>query len=53
MVGYDVQKILIEDGKLSAVLIDRNFVAQNSRVVLKTTGFQDIYPDSVRITSAG
>lgn len=53
VVGYDVQKFLIEDGKLCAVLIDRNFVAQNIRVVLKTNGFQDIYHDSVRITSAG
>ena len=48
VVGYDVQKFLIEDGKLCAVLIDRNFVAQNIRVVLKTNGFQDIYHDSVR-----
>ena len=40
VVGYDVQKFLIEDGKLCAVLIDRNFVAQNIRVVLKTNGFR-------------
>lgn len=51
VVGYDVQKFLIEDGKLCAVLIDRNFVAQNIRVVIKNNGFQDIYHDSVLISS--
>lgn len=51
VVGYDVQKFLIEDGKLCAVLIDRNFVAQNIRVVLKDNGFQDIYHDSILVSS--
>lgn len=51
VVGYDVQKFLIEDGKLCAVLIDRNFVAQNIRVVLKTNGFQDIYHNQILVSS--
>lgn len=51
VVGYDVQKFLIEDGKVCAVLIDRNFVAQNIRVVIKNNGFKDIYHDSVLISS--
>lgn len=52
VVGYDVQKFLIEDGKLCAVLIDRNLVAQNIRVVVKTTGFSDIYHKEVTVSSA-
>lgn len=51
VVGYDVQKFIIEDGKLSAVLIDRDFVAQNIRVIIKTNGFSDIYHDSVLLSS--
>ena len=51
VVGYDVQKFLIEDGKVCAVLIDRNFVADNIRVVIKTTGFNSIYHDSLLVSS--
>jgi len=51
IVGYDVQKFVVEDGKVCAILIDRNFVAQNIRVVIKNNGFQDIYHDNVIISS--
>jgi stage II sporulation protein D len=51
VVGYDVQKFVIEDDKVCAVLIDRNFVAQNIRVVIKTNGFSDIYHDSLLVSS--
>ena len=51
VVGYDVQRFVVEDGKVCAVLIDRNFVAENIRVVIKNNGFKDIYHDSVVVSS--
>lgn len=51
IVGYDVQKFLIQDGEVCAVLIDRDFVAKDIRVVIKNNGFQSIYHDSVTISS--
>ena len=51
VVGYDVQKFLVEDNKVCAIMIDRDFVAKNIRVVIKNAGFQDIYHDSLLITS--
>ncbi len=51
VVGYDVQKFLIQDGKVCAVLIDRDFVAKNIRVLIKDNAFEKIYHDSVTVSS--
>ena len=51
IVGYDVQKFLIQDGEVCAVLIDRDFVAKDIRVVIKDNGFQSIYHENVTISS--
>lgn len=51
IVGYDVQKFLIQDGEVCAVLIDRDFVAQDIRVVIKDNGFKSIYHESVTVSS--
>ncbi len=51
VVGYDVQKFVVEDGKICAILIDRNFVAENIRVIIRNNGFQDIYHENVLISS--
>lgn len=51
VVGYDTQKFVVEDGKICAILIDRNFVAENIRVIIRNNGFQDIYHENVLISS--
>lgn len=51
VVGYDVQKFVISDGKICGVMIDRNLVAENIRVVIKNTGFTGIYHDSILVSS--
>ena len=42
---------MVEDGKICAILIDRNFVAENIRVIIRNNGFQDIYHENVLISS--
>lgn len=52
LVGYDAQKFIVnEDGKVCAVVIDRDIQASNIRVLLKDTGFKDIYHDFINITT--
>ena len=54
LVGYDTQKfVLNEDGQICAVIIDRDVQATNIRVLIKTTGFEDIYHDYVTVSSTG
>lgn len=52
LVGYDAQKFIVnDDGRICAIVIDRDVQASNIRVLLKTTGFKDIYHDYITITS--
>ncbi|MBQ6814585.1 MAG: SpoIID/LytB domain-containing protein [Lachnospiraceae bacterium] len=52
LVGYDAQKfVLNEEGKICAIVIDRDVEASNIRVLLKTTGFSDIYHEYVTVKS--
>lgn len=52
LVGYDVQKfVLTDDGKICAIIIDRDVKATNIRVMIKTTEFEDIYHDYVTVSS--
>lgn len=52
LVGYDIQKFILNDeGKISAVAIDRDVNAKNIRVLIKSTGHTDMYHDSVTIES--
>lgn len=52
LVGYDAQQFVInEDGKICAIVIDRDVQASNIRVLLKTTGYKDIYHDYLTVSS--
>lgn len=52
LVGYDAQKFVVnDDGKICAIVIDRDVQASNIRVLLKTTGFKDMYHDYITITT--
>lgn len=52
LVGYDAQKFILNgDGKISAIVIDRDVTASNIRVMIKTDGFEEIYHKYVTIAS--
>lgn len=52
LVGYDIQKfILNDDNKISAIAIDRDVNAKDIRVLIRNTGYTDMYHDRVVITS--
>ncbi len=51
LVGYDNTDFVVSDGKISAALITESIKAENIRVLIKTTGYQNIYHDSVEFTA--
>ena len=52
MIGYDVQRFVLSDNQITAVVIDRDIDAVNIRVLLKNTGYEDIYHDEFSVTCA-
>ncbi len=53
LVGYDAQKFVVADGKIQAVVIDRDINAKNIRVLLRTEDFKGMYHDKVVVSSTG
>lgn len=51
LVGYAVTDFVISNDKISAALIKESPKAENIRVLLKTTGFKDIFHDKITLTS--
>ncbi len=52
LVGYDGQKfILNEDGKIAAIVLDRDLTASNIRVLIKTDGYKELLHDNVTISA--
>ncbi len=51
LVGYETTDFVVSGGKISAALIRESIKAENIRVLLHTTGFQDIYHSSVEFTA--
>ena len=52
LVGYDAQRFILDsEGKISAVIIDRDVQATNIRVILNTTGFKGLLHDSVTVVA--
>ena len=52
LVGYDSQKfILNEQGKIVAIVMDRDLTASNIRVLIKTNGYKELLHDYVTISS--
>ncbi len=52
MIGYDVQRFVVTDGQITAVIIDRDIDAVNIRVLLKSTGYEELYHDSFSVSCA-
>ncbi len=51
LVGYDNTDFVVSGGKLSAALITESIKAENIRVLIKTTGYKDIYHADVELTA--
>lgn len=51
LVGYETTDFVVSGGKISAALIRESIKAENIRVLLHTTGFDDIYHGSVKFTA--
>ncbi len=51
LIGYDVQRFVITDNKITAIVIDRDIDDTNIRVLLKNTGYADIYHDEFSVYS--
>lgn len=49
LVGYDIQKFVVEDKRICAALLVKSFDARNIRVLLMNTGFQSIFHDTVTL----
>ncbi|MCD8083723.1 MAG: SpoIID/LytB domain-containing protein, partial [Clostridiales bacterium] len=53
LVGYDMQQFVVAEGKICAVLTVRAFEADTIRVLLMTSGFSNMFHDSVTLVSDG
>ncbi len=52
LVGYDGQKFVLNDeGKIVAVVMDRDLTASNIRVLIKTDGYKELLHDYVTISA--
>lgn len=51
LVGYKNTNFIVSGGKISAALITESIKAENIRVLLKTTDFQNIYHKKVELTA--
>lgn len=53
VVGYDLAEFVVGDGKLCAALVRKTPDMQNIRVLIKSTGYADIFHDKVNIQVTG
>lgn len=51
VVGYENAEFVIVGDKICAAIITEPVVAENIRVLIKTTGFSDYYHSSIKLTS--
>lgn len=49
MIGYDFADFVLENGKVCAFLLARKEKMETIRVVLKTTGFNSVYHERIRL----
>lgn len=51
IVGYALQDFIVADGKICGAVISKPLNVENIRVILKTSGFKDIFHQNVSMTS--
>lgn len=52
IVGYDISKFIVAKGKVCGAIIGEELKEDNIRVILKTTGFKDIFYDTVEFMAS-
>jgi len=53
VLGYGAADYVVAEGKVCAVLICREIVPEDIRVLIKTTGYGEVYHESIRLTYQG
>ena len=53
LVGYELQDFIVADGKVCGAIILYPFEVKNIRIILRSTGFESIYHDTVEVTCEG
>ena len=53
VVGYDLQDFIVADGEVCGAVKNRVLQADNIRVIIKTTGYKDIFFDEVQFSADG
>lgn len=51
LVGYETTDFVVSGGKISAALIRESIKAENIRVLIKTSDFEDIYHGKIELTA--
>ncbi len=51
VIGYDLQDFIVAGGKICGAFLSKGFSPGNIRVLLKTTGYADIFHNKVSVTS--
>lgn len=50
IIGYDLQDFIVAAGKICGAIVSEGLTVGNIRVLIKTTGFTDIFHENVSIT---
>lgn len=51
IVGYNLQEFIVAEGKICGVVISEKLIADNIRVIIKTTGFKSLTHETVTLSS--
>ena len=51
IVGYSLQRFIVANGKVCGAIIGEELKHDNIRVMLKTTGYKDLFHSSVSLSS--
>lgn len=53
LVGYELQDFIVAEGKICGAIVLYPFEVQDIRIIIRNTGFESIYHDSVEVTCDG
>jgi stage II sporulation protein D len=53
LVGYELEDFIVADGMICGVIVNYPFEVNNIRVMIRNSGFESIYHDSVAISCKG
>lgn len=53
LVGYELQDFIVAEGKVCGAIVLYPFEVHDIRIILRNTGFESIYHDSVEVTCDG